>query len=234
MESLVCSVSTCDDPRGSSLDRCLERHQSASCSTEQTQHTGLFAATQENVCSIDNNGGTYPQSGLGYSAGQNGTCSADPQHQPLEGCMYVNEHGQMCGPYSPEQLYDGLSTGFLPQDLAIYAVVGGKMVNPVPLSFLKQFLSQLNSGAAVSMRNESMESKKVAPNLPDALSSEESCWMFEDAEGCRHGPHSLAELSYWHHSSYLQDLSMVKKPAIKTIYLVNPILMLYVCKYLSI
>jgi hypothetical protein len=33
--------------------------------------------------------------------------------------------------------------------------------------------------------------------------------MFEDAEGCRQGPHSLAELSYWHHNSYIQDLSMV-------------------------
>ncbi|KAK3151392.1 hypothetical protein QOZ80_3AG0245270 [Eleusine coracana subsp. coracana] len=64
-----------------------------------------------------------------------------------------------------------------------------------------------------STPNESTETKKVAPNdkliLPNALSSEESCWMFEDAEGCRHGPHSLAELSYWHHSSYIQDLSMI-------------------------
>ncbi|KAM0848419.1 hypothetical protein ACQ4PT_054395 [Festuca glaucescens] len=167
---------------------------------------------QENVCSVDNGGGIYPQSGVGYSNGQNGYI-AYPQHQPLEGCMYVNEHGQMCGPYAPKQLYEGLSTGFLPQDLAIYALVGGKMVNPVPLSLLEQFLSQWNSAAAVSTPNELKENKTVARTdkmaLQDVISSDEPCWMFEDAEGCRHGPHSLAELSYWHHSSYLQDLSMV-------------------------
>ncbi|KAL6626751.1 hypothetical protein ACP70R_030477 [Stipagrostis hirtigluma subsp. patula] len=183
----------------------------ASCSNEQAQNTGLFAAMQDNVCSIDNSGGIYPQSGISYSAGQNGTHSVYLQHQTFDGCMYMNEHGQMCGPYSPEQLYEGLDTGFLPQDLAIYAVFGGKMASPVSLRFLKQFLSQWNFGPAVCTPNGSME--KVTSNdkivFPDALSSEESCWMFEDAEGCRQGPHSLAELSYWHHNSYIQDLSMI-------------------------
>ena len=117
---------------------------------------------EDNVSSVDNSGGTYPQSGMGYLNGQNGTCIAYPQHQPLEGCMYVNEHGQMCGPYAPKQLYEGLSTGFLPQDLAIYALVGGKMVNPVPLSLLEQFLSQWNSAAAVSTPNESKGNTTVA------------------------------------------------------------------------
>jgi hypothetical protein len=116
---------------------------------------------QENVSSVDNGGGIYPQTGAGYSDGQNGYV-AYPQHQPLEGCMYMNEHGHMCGPYAPKQLYEGLSTGFLPQDLAIYALVGGKMVNPVPLSLLEQFLSQWNSAAAVSTPNESNENKTVA------------------------------------------------------------------------
>ncbi|KAM0848416.1 hypothetical protein ACQ4PT_054395 [Festuca glaucescens] len=211
-EPLGCSVSTCDDPRENLIDGCLEGHQIASCSGDQPQSSGLFVAMQENVCSVDNGGGIYPQSGVGYSNGQNGYI-AYPQHQPLEGCMYVNEHGQMCGPYAPKQLYEGLSTGFLPQDLAIYALVGGKMVNPVPLSLLEQFLSQWNSAAAVSTPNELKENKTVARTdkmaLQDVISSDEPCWMFEDAEGCRHGPHSLAELSYWHHSSYLQDLSMV-------------------------
>ncbi|GJN08100.1 hypothetical protein PR202_ga25989 [Eleusine coracana subsp. coracana] len=213
---LVCSLSACDDSsKGNLPGRCPEQHQTVSCSDDQTQNTGLYAAMQETVCSINSNGGMNPQSELGYSADQNGTHSAYAQHQSLEGCMYMNEHGQMCGPYPPEQLYDGLSTGFLPQNLAIYVMSGGKMANPVPLSFLKQFLLQWNIGVAASTPNESTETKKVAPNdkliLPNALSSEESCWMFEDAEGCRHGPHSLAELSYWHHSSYIQDLSMVRE-----------------------
>ncbi|TVU47345.1 hypothetical protein EJB05_06942 [Eragrostis curvula] len=213
IEPIACSVSVCDDSKESYLERCAERHQSVSPSGDRTQQTGLYAAMQENVCSINSNGWINPQSGLGCSADQNGTQSAYAQHQPLEGCMYMNEHGQMCGPYPPEQLYEGMSTGFLPQNLAIYAMSGGKMADPVPLSFLKQFLAQWNVGVAVSTPNEYMETKKVAPNdkmvLPNALSSEESCWMFEDAEGCRHGPHSLAELSYWHHSSYIQDNSMI-------------------------
>ncbi|XP_010237026.1 histone-lysine N-methyltransferase ATXR7 isoform X1 [Brachypodium distachyon] len=215
-ETLACSVSACDDdPRGQSLDWCSERHRAASCSGDgHTRNTGLFAAMQENLCSVDNGGAICPQSVVGHSGGENGTLNAYPQHhQSLEGCMYMNENGQMCGPYAPKQLYEGLSTGFLPQDLAIYALVGGKMVNPVPLSLLEQFLSQLNSGVAVSLPSESKENKTVARidkmALPDVLTSEEPCWMFEDTEGCRHGPHSLAELSYWHHSSYLQDLSMI-------------------------
>ncbi|KAL5225860.1 hypothetical protein ABZP36_012499 [Zizania latifolia] len=213
MESTGCSVSASGDLRGNLAGWCSDRHQMASCSGDQTQTTGLFAAMQDNACSMDSSGGVYPKSGLGYSSVQNGTYSAYVQHQTLEGCMYMNQHGQMCGPYPPEQLYEGLSTGFLHQDLAIYVVVGGKMANPVPLSSLKQFLSQWNSDAAVSTRNKSVEDKKVSPVnkmiLSDILSSEESCWMFEDAEGCKHGPHSLAELSYWHHSNYLHDLSMI-------------------------
>uniref|UniRef100_A0A453JN44 [histone H3]-lysine(4) N-trimethyltransferase n=1 Tax=Aegilops tauschii subsp. strangulata TaxID=200361 RepID=A0A453JN44_AEGTS len=169
--------------------------------------------TQGNACPVNNGGGIYSQSGMSYSNGQNGTYGAYPQHQPFEGCMYVNEHGQMCGPYAPKQLYEGLSSSFLPQDLAIYALVGGQMLNPVALSSLEQFLSQWNSAGAATMPNESKENKTVARTdkmaFPDALSSDESCWMFEDSDGSRHGPHSLAELSYWLHSSYLQDLSMV-------------------------
>ncbi|XP_015698392.1 histone-lysine N-methyltransferase ATXR7-like isoform X1 [Oryza brachyantha] len=209
------TVAASGDARGDLVRWFSERQQVASCSDgDQTQGAGMFAAMQENTCSVDSNGVVYPQSDLRYSAGQNGTHGDGyVQNQTLEGCMYMNQHGQMCGPYSPEQLYEGLSTGFLPHDLAIYAVFGGKMANPVHLSFLKQFLSQWNSNAAVDTRNKSAGNKKLASVskllLPDALSSEESCWMFEDAEGRRHGPHSLAELSYWHHSSYLHDLSMI-------------------------
>ncbi|KAE8806676.1 BTB/POZ domain-containing protein [Hordeum vulgare] len=209
-EPLDCSTSAA---RMNSLDRCSERHPIASCSGDQPQRSGMFVATQGNACPVNNGGGIYSQSGMGYSNGQNGTYGAYPQHQPLEGCMYVNEHGHMCGPYAPQQLYEGLSSGFLPQDLAIYALVGGQMLNPVALSFLEQFLSQWNSAGVVTTPNGSKENKTVARTdkmaLPDALSSDESCWMFEDSDGSRHGPHSLAELSYWLHSSYLQDLSMV-------------------------
>uniref|UniRef100_K3Z3G4 [histone H3]-lysine(4) N-trimethyltransferase n=1 Tax=Setaria italica TaxID=4555 RepID=K3Z3G4_SETIT len=160
-EPQVSSVPACDDSGGNLFDWCLEQHQVASSSGDQTQNTGVFPAMQESVCTTANSGVVYPKSGLGFSAGQNGTYGAYLQHQYLEGCMYMNEHGQMCGPYPPEQLYEGLSTGFLPQDLAIYAVFGGKTADPVPLSFLNQFLSQRNFGATVSTPNAYMETKKI-------------------------------------------------------------------------
>lgn len=133
----------------------------ASGTGDLPHNTGVFPAMQESLCSSTDNGVVYPKSALGYSAGRNETHGAYLQHQYLEGCMYMNEHGQMCGPYPPEQLFEGLSTGFLPQNLAIYAVFGGKTVDPVPLSFLKQFLSQWNFVATVSTPNASMETKKV-------------------------------------------------------------------------
>ena len=40
-------------------------------------------------------------------------------------------------------------------------------------------------------------------------SGEASCWLFEDSEGRKHGPHSYAELYSWHHYGYLSDSSMV-------------------------
>ncbi|XP_066357017.1 histone-lysine N-methyltransferase ATXR7-like isoform X2 [Miscanthus floridulus] len=212
-EPLVCCVPICDDSLGDLPDRCSERHHMASGSGDQTQNTGVFPAMQEYACSTGNNGVVYPQYGIGYSSGQNGAQGAYLQHQHFEGCMYMSRNGQMCGPYPPEQLYEGLSTGFLPRSLAIYAVFGGKTADPVQLIFLKQFLSQWNVGAMSSTPNASTETEKVASHakmvFPDSLSNEESCWMFEDSEGCRQGPHSLAELSYWHHNSYIQDLSMI-------------------------
>jgi len=134
----------------------------ASGSGDQTQNTGVFPAMQEYACSTGNNGVVYPQYGIGYSSGQNGAQGAYLQHQHFEGCMYMSRNGQMCGPYPPEQLYEGLSTGFLPRSLAIYAVFGGKTADPVQLIFLKQFLSQWNVDAMASTPNASTETEKVA------------------------------------------------------------------------
>ena len=134
----------------------------ASGSGDQTQNTGVFPAMQEYACSTGNNGVVYPQYGIGYSSGQNGAQGAYLQHQRFEGCMYMSGNGQMCGPYPPEQLYEGLSTGFLPRSLAIYAVFGGKTADPVQLIFLKQFLSQWNVDAMASTPNASTETEKVA------------------------------------------------------------------------
>lgn len=64
----------------------------------------------------------------------------------VSGWMYVNEQGQMCGPYIQEQLYEGLSSGFLPDALPVYPIVNGSLINPVPLNYFKQFPDHITTG----------------------------------------------------------------------------------------
>lgn len=55
----------------------------------------------------------------------------------VSGWMYVNENGQLCGPYAQQQLDEGLSTGFLPEELLVYPVVNGTLSNPMYLKHIK-------------------------------------------------------------------------------------------------
>lgn len=64
----------------------------------------------------------------------------------VTGWMYLNEQGQMCGPYLQQQLFDGLSTGFLPDDLLVYPVLNGAFLNPVPLKLFKQYPDHVATG----------------------------------------------------------------------------------------
>ncbi|CAK8531800.1 unnamed protein product [Lathyrus sativus] len=70
--------------------------------------------------------------------------------QPVfaSGWMYVNEHGQMCGPYIKEQLYEGLTSGFLPFELPVYPVINGTTMNPVPLNYFQQYPDHVSTGFA--------------------------------------------------------------------------------------
>ncbi|KAJ0764934.1 putative [histone H3]-lysine(4) N-trimethyltransferase chromatin remodeling SET family [Helianthus annuus] len=161
----------------------------------------------------------------------------------VSGWMYVSEQGQYCGPYIQEQLFEGLSTNYLPEDLPVYPILCGNLGNPVPLKYFQQFPDHVATGfvylsASVSSvkensdknPNESMDSKKgkvrtdadsistqempksEAANLTisfPSMSSEESCWFFEDDKGKKHGPHSLMELHSWLHYGYLKGSVMV-------------------------
>lgn len=66
----------------------------------------------------------------------------------VSGWMYVNEHGQMCGPYIKEQLHEGLTTGFLPFELPVYPVINGTIMNSVPLNYFKQYPDHVSTGFA--------------------------------------------------------------------------------------
>ncbi|XP_058767936.1 histone-lysine N-methyltransferase ATXR7-like isoform X2 [Vicia villosa] len=66
----------------------------------------------------------------------------------VSGWMYVNEHEQMCGPYIKEQLYEGLTSGFLPFALPVYPVINGTIMNPVPLDYFQQYPDHVSTGFA--------------------------------------------------------------------------------------
>lgn len=53
-----------------------------------------------------------------------------------KGWMYVNDRCLMCGPYTQEQLSEGLRTCFLPEDLPVYIVLDGGLGEPVQLKSL--------------------------------------------------------------------------------------------------
>ncbi|KAF8085732.1 hypothetical protein N665_0649s0008 [Sinapis alba] len=87
-------------------------------------------------------------------AGGSGTASGlDKSEAPgytmyATGWMYGNQQGQMCGPYTQQQLFDGLSTGFLPEDLLVYPIINGYMPNSVPLKYFRQFPEHVATGFA--------------------------------------------------------------------------------------
>ncbi|KAH0909950.1 hypothetical protein HID58_033271 [Brassica napus] len=64
------------------------------------------------------------------------------------GWMYVNQQGEMSGAYTQQQLFDGLSSGFLPEDLLVYPTINGYMHNSVPLKYFKQFPEHVATGFA--------------------------------------------------------------------------------------
>ncbi|CAL0334913.1 unnamed protein product [Lupinus luteus] len=203
------------------------------------------------VCSATGNVSHVDQSFYGYM-----------QHPAfVSGWMYVNENEQMCGPYIKEQLYEGLTTGFLPQELPVYPLVNGALMNPVPLNYFKQFpdhvstgfayLSVGSSGASVpskcstssckdmtvyghdrsfgqcapldvksdlqshinyrlnESKHPSSNSEVVISMISSQMLGEESCWLYEDENGVKHGPHSISEFISWHRHGYLKDSSMI-------------------------
>lgn len=104
----------------------------------------------EMSCQLNGNGSDVPQ-----SCNTGGTSYPDksyavyvPPPAFASGWMYINEQGQMCGPYIQEQLYEGLSTGFLPDELPVYPVVNGALINPVPLKYFRQFPDHVATGFA--------------------------------------------------------------------------------------
>ncbi|KAG6735446.1 hypothetical protein POTOM_061944 [Populus tomentosa] len=215
----------------------------------------------EMSCNSNGNSDGIPELSItGRASYQGNSCSGYLPPAFVSGWMYLNENGQMCGPYIHQQLYEGLSTGFLPEDLPVYPIVNGASINPVPLKYFKQFPDHVSTGftyissgtsgttmptnystdlvasrqcvqyaTPVStypvaelvsdscVQHHTYGSNQPTPN-PEAadyatpvslVSGEDSCWLFKDDEGRRHGPHSLLQLYSWYWYGYLKDSLMI-------------------------
>ncbi|KAF9686548.1 hypothetical protein SADUNF_Sadunf02G0000700 [Salix dunnii] len=213
----------------------------------------------EMSCKSNGNSDGMPSTGGTSYRGEN--CSGHSPPSFASGWMYLNENGQMCGPYIQQQLYEGLSTGFLPEDLPVYPIANGILINPVPLNYFKQFPDHVSTGftylclgtsgtsmptnhftdlaahrqegvqyAAPGAAHPDMESVSdsrvhnhtYSSNQPisnseaadyvtpvSLVSGEDSCWLFKDDDGRKHGPHSLLELYSWYQYGYLKDSLMI-------------------------
>lgn len=201
------------------------------CEEEVGSDGGVEMSCQLNGKTCD----SFQLSSVGGHGAYGDKCDTGYTHSTsyVNGWMYVNENGQMCGPYIQEQLIEGLSTGFLPDELPVYPVINGTLINPVPLKYFKQFPDHIATGfiycngglsntivpGAESSLAANAREKSVGHTGPAAecsepqsasegqwlLTGEELCWVFVDDEGRRRGPHSLSELYTWHHYGYLRD-----------------------------
>ncbi|XWS20802.1 hypothetical protein CRYUN_Cryun30bG0000900 [Craigia yunnanensis] len=198
----------------------------------------------EMSCQSNGNSSGIPQScnGIGASCVEKSYSSYSPSSSSsssfASGWMYVNEHGQMCGPYIQQQLYEGLSTGFLPDELPVYPVVNGTLINPVPLKYFRKFPDHVATGFVyLTSTTASNYLKSLHTNFQYTLSrshlncnsfdasnhlipssqafsfvlqsGEDACWLFEDDESRKHGPHSLLQLYSWHRYGFLADSVMI-------------------------
>ncbi|KAJ8450797.1 hypothetical protein Cgig2_032422 [Carnegiea gigantea] len=102
----------------------------------------------EMACRVNGNADT-----ASYTTGAGGISDSDNGYGSsgfVSGWMYINEQGQMCGPYIQEQLFEGLASGFLPHELPVYPVINGALMNPVPLKFFKHYPDHVSTGFAYS------------------------------------------------------------------------------------
>lgn len=121
-----------------SLHRCSDENNGPSLSCDPWEKDGSYIPTVGSAQITNNTSGFASQNG-GHG-GYTPTCS-------VNGYMYYSELGQMCGPYSREQMCSGLSSGLFTEDLPVYPMINGNVTNSVPLQHLKH-LTEYASGTA--------------------------------------------------------------------------------------
>ncbi|KAK9135512.1 hypothetical protein Syun_014842 [Stephania yunnanensis] len=149
-EQSGCAFTLCIGEVAADLSLCSDSEQLRSYSScDANESLGSHVAMEGNCNSMMNSAGGVPQScGVGASqSDSNGFAGcAQPTVVIVSGWMYVNQSNQMCGPYLQEQLCEGLSTGYLPEELPVYPVLNGTISNPVPLKYFKLYPDHVATG----------------------------------------------------------------------------------------
>ncbi|ONK81864.1 uncharacterized protein A4U43_C01F33650 [Asparagus officinalis] len=69
----------------------------------------------------------------GILAGQSSGLGRHTQTSSVREWLYINEHGQLCGLYSREQLCSGLG---LPENLPVYRIINEDIFGPIPVKYI--------------------------------------------------------------------------------------------------
>lgn len=195
------------------------------------EEIGANSATESTFQSNSKNDDTLASSSAGDASYMNKSHAVHAQNAFVSGWMYRNEQGQMCGPYIQQQLFEGLSTGFLPDELLVYPVLNGSLISPVPLKYFKQFPDHIATGFVYLSTN------PCATMLPNSLTSPTKGSLTDEQEGF-FGYSNLSfqvqpQISIDHGSSVTQVVanSGIATPAASFLELVlnsfHPILFLY-------
>lgn len=141
------------------------------------EEIGANSATESTFQSNSKNDDTFASCNTGVASYTNKSHAVHAQNAFVSGWMYMNERGQMCGPYIQQQLFEGLSTGFLPEDLLVYPVLNGSLMSAVPLKYFKQFPDHIASGFVYLSTN------PCTTMMPNSLTSPTKGSLIHEQEG---------------------------------------------------
>ncbi|XP_048130181.1 LOW QUALITY PROTEIN: histone-lysine N-methyltransferase ATXR7-like [Rhodamnia argentea] len=151
-------------------------HSSSSC-CDMEEEIGANSATESTFQSNSKNDDTLASRSTGVASYMNKSHAVHAQNAFVSGWMYMNEQGQMCGPYIQQQLFEGLSTGFLPDELLVYPMLNGSLISPVPLKYFKQFPEHIATGFVYLSAN------PCTTMLPNSLTSPTKGSLVDEQEG---------------------------------------------------
>ncbi|XP_047324982.1 histone-lysine N-methyltransferase ATXR7 [Impatiens glandulifera] len=182
-----------------------DRHSSSSC-CDYNEEIGSYSA-MEISCLKNGNEGNIPQEcDNGGSSNQSKNYGGYELPSFVSKWMYVNQNGQMCGPYIKEQLYEGLTTGFLPEELNVYPIINESISNPVPLSYFNEYPDHVATGFAYLVANTSGVTDPK--NLNGAFIEENGTNKPHTAAPINVHPQSAAEPC----SSHIANTSSIQMP----------------------